>query len=353
MKNLFITITAALLAALCGQAIAATKVGYIYVGPRNDFGYNYAQDQGRIYLEENLPGVATVSFENIPENADVERVMERMIRSGVTVLFPTSYGYLDNALKVASKYPEVTFMHSGGFKLAPNLGTYFAGIDEAMYLAGVTAGAASKTGKLGFLAAHPIPQVLRNINAFTRGAQRVNPAITTTVVWTGTWSDPAKESEAANSLIDSGADVITGHVDSPITYTRVAEKRGVFSVGYHADASKFAPEGWLVGAIWNWGPMMVNIVKSVEDGSWISGHIRGGLKTGDSILSAYGPSVSSETQDQVAALQAEILTGAFNIWQGPILAQDGSEKAATGAVLSGTGLEGMDFLVQGVVGQVK
>ncbi len=353
MRHLLMAVTSAVLLFTAGQALATTKVGFIYVGPRNDYGYNYAQDQGRLYLEQNTPGVETVSFENIPENADVERVMERMIRSGVTIVFPTSYGYLDSALKVAGRHPDVVFMHSGGFKLAPNLGTYFAGIDEAMYLGGITAGAATESGKLGFIAAHPIPQVLRNINAFTRGAQSVNPDVTTTVVWTGTWSDPAKESEAVNSLVDSGVDVITGHVDSPITYTQAAEKRGIHVVGYHADASKFAPTGWLVGAVWNWGPMMEGIVTTVEDGSWNSEHIRGGLKTGDSVLSGYGPSVSEETKAKVAATNADILAGKMDIWQGPVVNQDGSELVAEGNVLADDGLEGMDFFVQGVIGQVK
>ncbi|MDB5051376.1 MAG: putative ABC-type transport system, periplasmic component [Fibrobacteres bacterium] len=332
---------------------AGTKVGYIYVGPKSDYGYNYAMDQGRLYVEKNMPGVKTVSFENVPENAEVERVMERMIKSGCTIIFPTSYGYLDPALNVAKKYPKVTFMHGGGFKTAPNLGTFFAGIDDAMYLAGITAGSMTKTKKLGFLAAHPIPQVLRNINAFTRGAQSVDPAITTTVVWTGTWSDPGKEAEAANSLVDAGADVLTGHVDSPITYTQTAEKRGVMAVGYHADASKFAPKGWLVGAAWNWGPMMAKIVKSVQDSTWKPEHIRGDLMAGDAGLTAFGPSVPAKVKDLVLAKEKEFKAGKTKLWTGPIVKQDGAEIAPKGTELAMANLEGMDFFVKGVVGTVK
>jgi basic membrane protein A len=185
-------LTSLALGAACAGA-AEIKIGYVYVGPKSDYGYNYAMDQGRLWVEKNVPGAKTMSFENVPENAEVERVMERMIKGGCTIIFPTSYGYLDPALNVAKKYPKVVFEHAGGFKTAPNLGTFFAGIDDAMYLAGMAAGGMTKTHKLGFLAAHPIPQVLRNINAFTRGAQSVDPTATTTVIWTGTWSDPGKE----------------------------------------------------------------------------------------------------------------------------------------------------------------
>jgi len=344
---------AASLALAAPAGWAATKIGYVYVGPKSDYGYNYAQDQGRLYVQQNMKDVETLYFENIPENADVLRVMEKMIRSGVTIVFPTSYGYLENALKLAPKYPEVTFMHSGGFKTAANLGTYFADIDSGMYLAGIVAGSTSKTAKLGFLAAHPIPQVLRNINAFTRGAQSVNPAITTTVIWTGSWSDPAKESEAANSLIDGGADVITGHVDSPISYVQTAEKRGVYSVGYHADASQFAPKGWLVGAAWNWGPMMVDIVKSVQEKTWKPEHIRGSMQSGAAVMSSFGPAVSAEAKSKMNTKYEDIKASKFNIWSGPVLKQDGSEAAPASGALSAADLEGMNFLVKGVIGQVK
>ncbi|HKP95887.1 MAG TPA: BMP family ABC transporter substrate-binding protein [Fibrobacteria bacterium] len=352
VKKAFLAFALTSLAAALARG-AETKIGYIYVGPKNDYGYNYAMDQGRLYVEKNMPGIKTLAFENVPENAEVERVMERMVKGGCTLIFPTSYGYLDPALTVAGKYPKVTFMHGGGFKTAANLGTFFAGIDDAMYLAGITAGSMTKTNKLGFLAAHPIPQVLRNINAFTRGAQSVNPAATTTVVWTGTWSDPGKEAEAANSLVDAGADVLTGHVDSPITYTQTAEKRGVMVVGYHADAGKFAPKGWLVGAVWNWGPMMARIVKSVQDGTWKPGHIRGDLMAGDAGLSGFGPSVPAKVKDLVLAKEKDFKAGKAKLWMGPIARQDGVEAAPKDSLLAMAKLEGMDFFVKGVVGTVK
>jgi basic membrane protein A and related proteins len=345
------TLAGSLFAVKTVTAEKIDKVGFIYVGPRTDYGYNYAMDQGRMAMEKSL-GIKTVFFENIPENAEVERVMERLASQGFKVIFPTSYGYLDPALKVAAKHTDVTFMHAGGFKLAPNLGTFFADIDEVEYLSGMAAGAASKTGKLGFIAAHPIPQTLRNINAFTLGAQSVNPKVTMTVVWTGTWSDPAKEAEAANSLVDQKVDVLTMHVDGPITIAQTAEKRGVMVCGYHADASKFAPKGWLTGASWNWGPLMTAIVKSIQDGKWKSEHLRGKLKDDFVKLASFGPNVPATAKTAIAAKEKAYASGTA-LWTGPILAQDGSVVAKAGEVLPIEKIEGMGFLVQGVVGTLK
>lgn len=333
------------------QAAAVDKVGFIYVGPRTDYGYNYAMDQGRLAMEKTL-GVKTAFFENIPENAEVERVMERLAGQGFQVIFPTSYGYLDPALKVAAKHPGVIFMHAGGFKLGPNLGTFFADIDEVEYLSGMAAGAATKTGKLGFIAAHPIPQTLRNINAFTLGAQSVNPKVTMTVVWTGTWSDPAKEAEASNSLVDQKVDVLTMHVDGPITIAQTAEKRGIMVCGYHADASKFAPKGWLTGSAWNWGPLMTAIVKSVKDSTWKSQHLRGKLKDGYVKLASFGPLVPAATQKAIAEKEKAFASGTA-LWTGPITAQDGTVIVKAGEVMTLEKIESMGFLVQGVTGTLK
>jgi len=333
-------------------AQAADKVGFIYVGPRTDFGYNYAMDQGRLAMEKDMPGTKTVFFENIPENAEVERVMERLISQGFTTIFPTSYGYLDPALKVAAKYPKVTFMHAGGFKLAPNLGTFFADIDEVEFLSGMAAGACTKTGKLGFVAAHPIPQTLRNINAFTLGAQSMNPKATCTIVWTGSWSDPAKEAEAANTLIDGGVDVLTMHVDGPITITQTAEKRGAMVCGYHADASKFAPKGWLTGSAWNWAPLMERIVKSKADGTWKSEHIRGSIKDGYVKLASFGPLVADSTKKAIGAKEKGFIAGTA-LWAGAISRQDGSAVTKAGETLPLAKIESMDFLVAGVKGTLK
>jgi basic membrane protein A len=358
MNRRILTLLAAstLLLASCkkadeAQAATEDRVGFIYVGPRTDYGYNYAMDQGRLALEKDL-GVKTVFFENIPENAEVERVMERMIADGIKIIFPTSYGYLDPALNVAAKHPDVKFFHGGGFKLAPNLGTFFADIDEVEYLSGMAAGAATKTGKMGFIAAHPIPQTLRNINAFTLGAQSVNPKATMNVVWTGSWSDPTKEAEAANTLADQGIDVLTMHVDGPITIAQTAEKRGIMVCGYHADASQFAPKGWVTGASWNWAPLMERIVKSVKDSTWTSGHLRGKLSDGYVKLASFGPSVPESVKPKIDSVKKSYETGS-KLWSGPIVDQAGKTVLAAGDTLTMEKVESMSFLVKGVVGSIK
>jgi len=352
-RTLMKSLCGVLLAALSGAASAATMVGYVYVGPKTDGGYNYAQDQGRLYVEKQIPGVKTVAAENVPENANVQQVIERMIHAGAKVIFATSYGYLDFERKVAEKYPDVVFLHCGGNKTSPNLGTYFADMDQAMYLAGMAAGAVTKSAKLGFVGAHPIPQVLRDINAFTRGAQAVNPKVTTTVVWTGSWSDPGKEASATNALIDGGADVIGMHVDSPITVIQTAEKRGAFVVGYHANDKDFAPHGWLTGGYWNWGPIMTAFIQQAEAKTWKSTQVYGDLRDGAVQLAPFGTAVSAASQANILKAKKSIEDGSFAVWQGPIARQDGSEVIAKGQALVRDKIESMDFLVKGVVGSTK
>src|SRR5215468_8044330 len=242
-----------------GRAFAADKlvVGVIYVGPRDDYGYNQAQAQAAAAIKK-MPGVVVVEQEKVPETQDVQKTMSSMIeQDGAALIFPTSFGYFDpHILKMAEKYPNVRFAHCGGLwtegKHPKNAGSYFGYIDECQYLDGVVAGHTSKSKKLGFIAAKPIPQVLRNINAFTLGAKSVDPKITTQLVITGDWALPVKEAEAANSMIDQGVDVITCHVDSPKVVVETAERRGIFVCGYHADQSALAPKGYLTGAEWNW-----------------------------------------------------------------------------------------------------
>lgn len=342
--------------ALAGFALGASadmRVGYIYVGPKTDGGYNYAQNQGRLYVDKHVPGVKTLYAENIPENQNVEQVMERMIHAGAKMIFATSYGYLHYALQVAKKYPDVTFEHCGGAKTAKNLGTYFADMDQAMYLAGMAAGAATKTNKLGFIGAHPIPQVLRDINAFTRGAQSVNPKITTQVIWTGSWSDPGKEASATNSLVDSGVDVIGMHVDSPITIIQTAEKRGVYVVGYHADDHKFAPHGWLTGGYWHWGPEMAKLVKEKKAGTWKSIAFHGDLRDGTVKMAPFGPGVSTASEKAILAKKKAIEAGQFQVWSGPIVKQNGADEIAAGKTLTRAQIDSMDFLVKGVIGSTN
>jgi basic membrane protein A and related proteins len=333
--------------------VPAQKIGYIYVGPQTDMGYNYSMDLGRQYVESNIENVETTYLDNIPETADVARVMERLIQDDYKIIFATSYGYLDYALEVGAKHPDINILHAGGLKYSNNVGTYWADSDDAMYLAGMVAGSVTKTNKLGFLGAFQIPQLLRTINAFTMGAQSVNPNITTTVVWTGAWLDPAKEAEATNSLIDSGADVIAGQVDSPLTYAQTAEKRGVYAIGKDVNIQDRAPKAWLTGASWNWGPMMTQLVKDINADTWEPGHVRGTLKNGDVVLDPFGPNVSEETKALVLATKESILSGEKIVWKGPLVKQDGSVVVPEGKSMDIQEIETMDYLVKGVIGSAS
>lgn len=347
----------ALAAALAAPALparaATTTIGYIYVGPEKDFGYNTSMDLGRQYLAKNLPGVKTLHVENIPETAEVEKVMERMIKSGASIIFATSYGYLDYAISLGRKYPKVAFLHAGGLKLGDNVGTYWANSDDAMYLSGMAAGAVSKSGKLGFIAAFPIPQVVRSINAFTLGAQAMNPNVTTTVVWTGGWLLPPKEAEATNSLVDAGVDVIGEQVDSPMTIAQTAEKRGIHVVGKDVDVSRLAPKAVLTGASWNWGPTMLKLVKEIQAGTWKPSHVRGDLKDGTVVLDGFGPAVPEAVRKTILAKKDDILADRFKVWAGPMTGQDGKPLLPAGTPMPMEQLESMQFFVKGVIGTVK
>ena len=340
--------------AAAGQAAAQDKdkLGFIYVGPAADYGYNMSMDLGRKHVEESM-GVSTTAFEAIPETAEVERVMERLINSGHGIIFATSYGYLDHAIKLGEKYPEVAFQHAGGLKTSANVGTYWADSDDGMYLAGVVAGSVSKSGKLGFVGAFQIPQLLRSINAFTLGAQSVNPAATTTVVWTGGWWEPQKEAEAVNAFADAGIDVIAEQVDSPITIGETATKRGVYIIGKDVDISDRVPEAWLTGVSWNWGPMMADLVKEVQAGTWTPSHVRGDLASGHAVLDPFGKAVPEDLQKKVLAMEDEIVAGRKDIWEGPIVKQDGTEVVPAGTAVSMEQVETMDFLVKGVIGAAQ
>ncbi len=329
-------------------------VGALHVGSMNDAGYNQAHHAGLIAMTENLPNVKLIEAENVPESADAERVMENMIQQGAKMIFPQSFGYLDPALNVAEKYPDVIFMHPAGFKLADNLGTYWGNNFEAMYLTGIAAGAATESNKLGFITAFPIPNILASVNAFHLGAKSVNPDVETTLVINGSWVDPAKEAAATNALADAGVDVVTMIVDSPVTVVKTAEERGIKVVGFHSDAlEQFAPNGWLTGVAYTWGPLYTRLVQSVMDGTWTSEHIRGGIETDYVSLAAYGPSVTEETKQQIADAEAALVSGDLKIFQGPILDNEGTVRIPEGEAGGMELLDTTDWLVEGVIGQTE
>lgn len=327
------------------------KVGFVYVSPIGDAGWSYAHDVGRQAVEE-LDGVTTSYVEAVAEGPDSERVIQNMARKNYDVVFATSFGYMDPMLKVAKQFPKTTFMHCSGFKMADNMGNYFGRMYQARYLSGMVAGAMTKSNIIGYAAAFPIPEVIRGINAFTLGAQAVNPKTTVRVVWTKTWYDPATEKEAAKSLLDVGADVIAQHQDSPGPQ-EAAQEKGVYSVGYNSDMSTFAPKAHLTAPIWNWGPYYQAVVKSVKDGTWKAEAAWPGMDTGIVDLAPFGPMVPKEVQDMVNAKKAEIASGKAKVFVGPIKDQEGSVKIADGSAADDKTLLGMTWFVEGVVGTTK
>ncbi|MGB0871898.1 MAG: BMP family ABC transporter substrate-binding protein [Solirubrobacterales bacterium] len=334
-----------------------TTVGFLYVGPKNDFGYNQAAYEGSLAVEKDVPGVKLIQAENVPETSEASRVMEKMIKDGATTIFATSYGHLQPMLEVAKKYPDVTFEHQGGVKEGDNVGTYFGQIYEAQYLTGMAAGLMTKSNKLGYVVAVPIPQTLLNINAFELGAQSVNPDAETTVVFTGGWCDPGKQKEAADSLIKGGADVLSQHQDCTKTIVEATEKAGAMSVGYHADASELAPNGWLSGSVWNWGPLYTDIVKKIIAGEWkdseYDADYRVGFADSDIIkLAPFGANVPKDVQDEVLAKQKEMKAEDFYPFEGPIVDQIGKTQIPAGENPTPTDLEKTDYLVKGVVGKI-
>jgi basic membrane protein A and related proteins len=336
-------------------------MGFIYVGPKDDYGYNQAHFLGKEGLNA-LPGVKTVDQASVPETIEVQEVMRNMIEENqATALFPTSFGFFDpHILKVAASYPDVQFFHCGGLyqadKHPKNVGSYFGYIDEAQYVAGIVAGYMSKSGKLGFVAAKPIPQVLRNINSFTLGARSVKPTITTKVVFTGDWSLPIKEAEATNSLIDQGIDVVTCHVDSPKAVIETAEKRGSFCSGYHANQASLAPKGYLTGAEWNWSKVYSDYVALIQSGKTLMNGgiphlLRGGYPEGFVKVSDYGAAVSAEAKAAADTAKAKLQAGSLIIYKAGLKDNTGKVVVPKDYERTAIELESMNWLVDGVIGQ--
>ena len=342
-------------------AQAPISLGFIYVGPKDDYGYNQSHAEAVAEVKK-WPGVKVVEEENVPETAGVQKTMQGMIsQDGATLLFPTSFGYFDpHMLAVAAKNPNVRFAHCGGMwtegKHPKNTASFFGYIDEGQYLNGVIAGHMTKSRKLGFVAAKPIPQVLRNINAFTMGARSVDPGITTTVIFTGEWSMAVKEAEATNSLADQGADVFTMHVDGPKVIVETAAKRGKFVCGYHANQAKLAPAAYLTGAEWNWLTAYKIIIDAARAGKPHPNFVRGGLADGFVKTSAYAAMVPAGARKAADDVRALMLKDAFDIFKGGSAGlKDNTGKVVipAGKVFKQTdpSLEGMNYLVEGVIGK--
>lgn len=325
------------------------KAAVVYITTPGDMGWSYMHDLGIKYLEEQL-GISVTRLELIPEGAEAVAVFDKLARDGYNLIMGTSFGYMDPMLEVAAKYPDVCFQHASGYKNADNMGNYFGAMEEARYLSGIAAASASASGKLGYVAAFPIPEVLRGINAFTLGARSVNPNATVQVAWTSTWYDPAKEKEAAQSLLATGADVLAQHQDSSAT-GEAAREAGAKWVGYNSDvAAADFPDTWLTSPKWNWGPHYVKLAKDVAAGICDNSPYYGNMADGMITLGQYGSSVSQATQDLIAEKAAAIIDGSLLPFTGPIKDNTGKEQIAAGASASLGDLLGQSFLVEGVIG---
>ncbi len=327
------------------------KVGFVYVGPVGDGGWTYMHDAGRQEMEKAYPGMETFFVESVPEGPDSVRVMETFIQNGAKLIFATSFGYMDFVQDVAAKNPDVIFMHCSGYKSAKNVGNYFGRMYQARYLSGLVAGMMSKSNIIGYVAANPIPEVIRGINAFTLGAQKTNPNVKVKVVWLFSWFDPAKEKEATLALIDAGADVIAMHADSGAA-PQAAEEAGVYVVGYNNDMSRYAPTKHLTAPIWNWGLVYKLIAGQVIDGTWKSSNIWWGLKEGLVALAPFGSAVPADAVALVEVEKAKIIEGNWDVFSGPIMNQMGEVVVKDGESMSDGDMLGMNWFVLGVEGEI-
>jgi basic membrane protein A len=335
-----------------GDGQDVVKAAWVYVGPRNDGGWTTAHDKGRLAVEEKFGSkVETAFVENVPEEpAAAERAIESFARKGFDIIFTTSFGFMDPTVAVAEKYPDIYFEHCSGFKSAPNLANYFGAMEEAKYLAGIAAGMASKKDYMGSVLAFPIPEVVRLTNAFLLGAQEVNPKARMKVIFTNSWFDPQAEKSAAQSLIDAGADLLSQDVDSPAT-GQTAGAAGLKWVGYNSDASEFAPKAWVTAPIWDWSGYYIDRVQAVLDGTWETHSYYGHIGDGIVDLAPYGPSVTQEAKDRIAARRKEMISGEFQPFQGPIYDQDGKLQVRKGESLSLDELLSINWWVKGMEGE--
>jgi basic membrane protein A len=340
-------------------------LGFIYVNSRDDYGYSQAHAEGKAGVAK-LSGVKTVDQANIPETTEVQEAMRNMIEQDrANVIFPTALGYLEpHIVEVAKEYPEVQFFHCGGvydqYKHPENVGCYFGYIDEAQYIAGIIAAKTSKTGRLGFIAAKPIPQILRNINSFTLGARSVKPDITTQVTFTGDWFLPAKEAEVTHTMIDQKNDVIACHVNSPKVIIETAEKRGIFCTGIHANQGSLAPKGYLTGVQWNWAKVYSQYAEMIMDGKTlmnggISHMISGGLKEEFWQLSPYGSAVKEDAKKAADQVMTQLKSGNLIVYKGGLKDNNGKVVIPAGKDLKpqDSELEKMNWLTEGVIGKIK
>ena len=328
------------------------KIAFAYVGPVGDGGWTFAHDNARKALEKEFGDKIVTSFvESVPESADAERVLRDMASQGNKLIFGTTFGYMEPMLKVAADFKDVKFEHATGYKTAENMRTYDSRTYEGAYMAGVIAGSMTKSNKLGVVASIPIPEVIRNINSFTLGAQSVNPKIKTSVVWVNGWFDPPKETEAATSLINGGADILFQNTDSSAVL-QTAEKMGKRAFGWDSDMTAYGPKAHLGSAVINWAPYYIKATKDALEGTWTTGGVWWGHKEGAIDMVSIAEDVPADVKAKIDTIKAGLKDGSFVIWKGPIAGQDGKEVVAKDKVADDAFLGGIKFYVKGVEGKL-
>ncbi|MCJ2377856.1 BMP family ABC transporter substrate-binding protein [Vibrio sp. ZSDZ34] len=324
------------------------KVGFVYVGPVGDHGWSYEHDQGRQEMQQYFGDkVKTTYVENVSEGADAERIITQLAKSGHEVIFTTSFGFMNPTIKAAKRFPNVTFEHATGYKQAKNVSTYGLRTYEGRYVSGVAAGMATKTNTIGYIASFPIPEVIRDINSVYLGAKSVNPDIKIKIVWVNTWYDPGKESDAANALIDQGADIIVQHTDSPAPLI-AAEKRGVMGIGQASDMSHFAPKAHMFSVRDVWAPHYIETVKEVMNDSWKPTDFWGGFQEDILQIVSINPDLPKDIQAAIKTTHAKIKAGAFHPFTGPMVDNTGKEVIAAGYTLNDKELAAVNWYVEGI-----
>ena len=340
-------------AAMMAQAADNVKVGFVYVGPTGDAGWTYSHDEARKYVIDQIGSdkVETSYVESVAEGADAERVIRNLAAKGHDLIFTTSFGYMNPTLKVAKRFPKVKFEHATGYKQSKNVGTYMARAYQARYLTGLVAGKMTKSDVIGYVGSFPIPEVIRGINAFTKGVREVNPNAKVKVVWVSSWYDPAKEREAAESLILQNADVLAQHTDSAAVI-QTAESKGKYAIGYHSDMSAFGANAHLTSAVHNWGPIYLAKTQALLDKKWVKEDLWYGIKEGVTDIAPLNKAVPQDVRDLVEAKKADIKDGKIHVFDGPVKDQSGKVKVAKGASMSDGELKGFNWYVEGVDGQL-
>ncbi|QXZ09621.1 BMP family ABC transporter substrate-binding protein [Comamonas sp. Y33R10-2] len=339
-------------AAPAPAAVEPLKVAFAYVGPVGDGGWTFAHDQARLALEKEFGDKIKTSYvESVPEGADAERVLRDLASQGNKLVFGTTFGYMDVIQKLAPEFADVKWEHATGYKTAANVSTYDSRTYEGAYLAGIIAGGMTKSNTLGVVGSVPIPEVIRNINSFTLGAQSVNPNIKTKVVWVNEWFSPPKETEAATSLINGGADILFQNTDSPAVL-KTAEEKGKRAFGWDSDMTAYGPKAHLGSAIINWAPYYIETTRNALEGKWSSRQTWGGVKDGTIDIVSLADDIPAEVKTKVEQVKAGLKDGTFSIWKGPITGQDGKVLVAADAVADDGFLKGVNFYVKGVEGKV-